>query len=145
SAAGSSTAGSHHGRAHSRRTSASSAPPLAPVWSRCTMRGRTSPESALSISPIDPQNRPSRCTPQCGPRRIWLLLTAYPWGGLVRVLRISHSATITAWRGRERALRALGHDVTLITARRWHAGGVEVELDAAADEQVRPTGTAGRH
>lgn len=61
------------------------------------------------------------------------------------MLRISHSATIAAWRGRERALRALGDDVTLITARRWHAGGAEVALDASADEQVRPARTAGRH
>jgi len=63
----------------------------------------------------------------------------------VRVLRISHSATIAAWRGRERALRALGDDVMLITARRWHAGGAEVELDAAPEEQVRAAGTLGRH
>jgi len=63
----------------------------------------------------------------------------------VRVLRISHSATIAAWRGRERALRALGDDVTLITAPSWHAGGAAVTLDAAPEEQVRPASTLGRH
>lgn len=62
------------------------------------------------------------------------------------MLRISHSATIAAWRGRERALRAAGDEVTLITARHWHAGGVPVELDAGADEDVRAARTFfGRH
>lgn len=62
------------------------------------------------------------------------------------MLRISHSATIAAWRGRERALRAAGDDVTLITAQRWHAGGVWVGLDAEPDEQVRPARTFfGQH
>lgn len=64
----------------------------------------------------------------------------------MRVLRISHSATITAWRGRERALRRAGDDVTLITAPRWHAGGVWVDLDAQPEEQVRPARTFfGKH
>ena len=64
----------------------------------------------------------------------------------MRVLRISHSATIAAWRGRERALRVAGDDVTLITAPRWHAGGVWVDLDARPDENVRPAHTFfGRH
>ncbi|WP_243842025.1 glycosyltransferase [Microbacterium hydrocarbonoxydans] len=61
------------------------------------------------------------------------------------MLRISHSAAIAAWRGRERALRARGEDVSLITARRWHAGGVWVDLDAAPDEQVIPARTVGTH
>ncbi|WP_309127668.1 glycosyltransferase [Microbacterium sp.] len=63
----------------------------------------------------------------------------------MRVLRISHSAAIAAWRGRERALRAAGDDVTLITAPRWHAGGAWAELDAAPEEQVRPARAFGRH
>ncbi|MEV4773914.1 glycosyltransferase [Microbacterium sp. LWH12-1.2] len=63
----------------------------------------------------------------------------------MRVLRISHSAAIAAWRGRENALRARGEDVSLITARRWHAGGTWVDLDAAAEEQVSPTRTFGTH
>ncbi|MDP3953044.1 glycosyltransferase [Microbacterium sp.] len=63
----------------------------------------------------------------------------------MRVLRISHSAAIAAWRGRERALHRRGDDVALITARRWHAGGVWVDLDAAADENVIPARTFGTH
>lgn len=63
----------------------------------------------------------------------------------MRVLRISHSAAIAAWRGRERALRARGEDVALITARRWHAGGVWVDLDASPDENVIPARTVGTH
>ncbi len=40
----------------------------------------------------------------------------------MRVLRVSHSAVVDEWRGRERALAGLGVDVTLLSARRWHAG-----------------------
>lgn len=63
----------------------------------------------------------------------------------MRVLRISHSAAIAAWRGREHALRARGEDVSLITARRWHAGGTWVDLEAAAEEQVASARTFGTH
>lgn len=63
----------------------------------------------------------------------------------MRVLRISHSAAIAAWRGRERALRRRGDDVALITAPRWHAGGVWVDLDAAAEEDVAPARAFGTH
>ncbi|WP_309064585.1 glycosyltransferase [Microbacterium sp.] len=52
---------------------------------------------------------------------------------------------MSAWRGRERALRADGVDVELITAACWHAGGVPVELDADPDERVRPARTWGSH
>ncbi|GAA2899777.1 hypothetical protein GCM10010455_24430 [Microbacterium esteraromaticum] len=62
----------------------------------------------------------------------------------MRVLRISHSATVGPWRERERALRGRGEDVELITARRWHAGGAEVSLDDA-EPWVRPASTLGRH
>ncbi len=61
------------------------------------------------------------------------------------MLRISHSATIPGWRGGERALRTRGTDVVVVTARRWHAGGVDVDLDAAADETVFGVRTVGRH
>lgn len=61
----------------------------------------------------------------------------------MRVLRVSHSATVSAWRGRERALRARGADLTLLTARRWHAGGAAVEL--AADADAVPVATIGTH
>lgn len=63
----------------------------------------------------------------------------------MRVLRISHSATVRAWRGRERALRERGLDVRLLTANRSDAGGVPVALDAAPDEDVVGVGTWGTH
>jgi len=63
----------------------------------------------------------------------------------VRVLRISHSATVAAWRGRERALRSTGVDVTLLAARRWHAGGAEVTLAAGEEALTFPVRTWGRH
>ncbi|MDR2997207.1 MAG: group 1 glycosyl transferase, partial [Microbacterium sp.] len=63
----------------------------------------------------------------------------------MRVLRISHSATVAAWRGRERALREDGVDVSLVAARRWHAGGAEVTLTSTADDPVTGAATAGRH
>lgn len=62
----------------------------------------------------------------------------------MRVLRISHSATVGPWRARERALRGRGEQIELITARRWHAGGAEVMLDDA-EPWVRPASTLGRH
>jgi len=63
----------------------------------------------------------------------------------VRVLRVSHSAVVDEWRGRERALTALGVDVELCCARRWHAGGAAVTLHARPDERVRGVRTLGRH
>jgi len=63
----------------------------------------------------------------------------------MRVLRISHSATVRAWRGRERALRERGLDVRLLTANHSDAGGVPVALDAAPDEDVVGAGTWGTH
>ncbi|WP_353814440.1 glycosyltransferase [Agromyces sp. SYSU T00266] len=63
----------------------------------------------------------------------------------MRVLRVSHSAVVDEWRGRERALTALGVDVELCCARWWHAGGAPVTLEARADERVRGVRTLGRH
>lgn len=63
----------------------------------------------------------------------------------MRVLRISHSATVAAWRGRERGLRALGVDVTLLAARRWNAGGTPVQLGDGEEAQTIPVRTWGRH
>ncbi|WP_430647052.1 glycosyltransferase [Agromyces sp. GXS1127] len=63
----------------------------------------------------------------------------------MRVLRVSHSAVVDEWRGRERALAALGVDVELCCARRWHAGGTEVTLQPRPDERVRGVRTLGRH
>src|SRR5690606_16335353 len=72
-----------------------------------------------------------------------MAVTAYP--GCVRVLRVFHSAVVDAWRARERELRRLGHDVHLITARRWNEGGSDVLFSPAKDEQVEGTRTFGRH
>ena len=66
-------------------------------------------------------------------------------GGAVRVLRISHSATVAAWRGRERALRDLGTDVTLLAAARWNAGGAPVTLVAGEEGETVPVRTWGSH
>ncbi|WP_353827038.1 glycosyltransferase [Agromyces sp. SYSU T0242] len=63
----------------------------------------------------------------------------------MRVLRVSHSAVVDEWRGRERALAALGVDVEVACARRWHAGGVPVALEPRPDERVRGVRTLGRH
>lgn len=63
----------------------------------------------------------------------------------MRVLRISHSAVVDAWRDRERALRRLGVDVALVAARSWDVGGCPVELDPAPGEPVTGVRTWGRH
>lgn len=63
----------------------------------------------------------------------------------MRVLRVSHSAVIDEWRGRERALTAAGLDVALLSSRHWHAGGTEVSLEPRSGEQVMGVPTVGRH
>lgn len=63
----------------------------------------------------------------------------------MRVLRVSHSAVVDEWRGRERALAGLGVDVTLLSAKRWHAGGTPVALQARNGEQVSGVRTFGTH
>lgn len=63
----------------------------------------------------------------------------------MRVLRISHSAVVTAWRQREHALRADGSTVHLLSARRWPEGGRPVDLDPAPGEDVVGVRTVGRH
>jgi len=62
-----------------------------------------------------------------------------------RVLRISHSAVVTAWRQRERLLRQAGVDLTLATAQRWEEGGSLVTFAAAGDDFAVPVRTFGRH
>ncbi len=69
---------------------------------------------------------------------------AAPSGGR-RVLRISHSGVVTAWRERERLLRGRGVDLTLVVAARWEEGGSLVEFRAEGDEFVVPVRTVGRH
>jgi glycosyltransferase involved in cell wall biosynthesis len=61
------------------------------------------------------------------------------------VLRISKSGVVTAWRERERELRRLGADLTLVAAARWEEGGSVVEFVPDGDEFVVPVKTLGRH
>lgn len=63
----------------------------------------------------------------------------------LRVLRISKSGVVTAWRERERQLRRLGADLTLVAAARWEEGGSVVDLDPEGDEFVVPVKTFGHH
>jgi glycosyltransferase involved in cell wall biosynthesis len=63
----------------------------------------------------------------------------------LRVLRISKSGVVTAWRERERLLRAQGVDLTLITAERWEEGGSMVSFAPDGDDFVVPIRTFGHH
>ena len=63
----------------------------------------------------------------------------------MRVLRVSHSAVVDEWRGRERALTRLGVDVSLVSARRWPEGGAVVALEPRLGETVTGVPTIGRH
>ncbi|MCU1538557.1 MAG: glycosyltransferase [Humibacillus sp.] len=63
----------------------------------------------------------------------------------MRVLRVSHSAVVDSWRERERSLRHLGHQVEVVTARRWHEAGGDTEPTPSADESVVTAATIGRH
>ncbi|MDF2805133.1 MAG: glycosyltransferase [Cellulosimicrobium sp.] len=63
----------------------------------------------------------------------------------MRVLRVSHSAVVAAWRERERLLRAAGVDVHLVSAREWDEGGSRVALRPGPDEPVRGVRTFGSH
>ena len=63
----------------------------------------------------------------------------------MRVLRISHSAVVTAWRGRETALRARGLTVRTLSARTWAEGGRDVDLEPEPGEDVVGVRTIGRH
>jgi glycosyltransferase involved in cell wall biosynthesis len=63
----------------------------------------------------------------------------------LRVLRISHSGVVTAWRARERLLRRRGVDLTLVTAARWEEGGSPVPFTPAGDDFAVPVRTFGSH
>lgn len=63
----------------------------------------------------------------------------------LRVLRISHSAVVTAWRQRDRELRRSGVDLTLLSAAKWEEGGSSVGFVTAGDDFARPVATIGRH
>ena len=68
-----------------------------------------------------------------------------PVTGRPRVLRISKSGVVTAWRERERELRRRGVDLTLVAAARWEEGGSMVSFTPAGDSFVVPVRTVGRH
>lgn len=63
----------------------------------------------------------------------------------LRVLRVYHSAVVTAWRRREAALADEMIDVTLIAPRRWNEGGAMVDLDIGPGEDIVEVPTVGRH
>ncbi|WP_434966154.1 glycosyltransferase [Janibacter indicus] len=63
----------------------------------------------------------------------------------MRVLRISHSAVVDAWRARERVVRAAGHDVLSVSAREWDEGGALVPLRPRPGEAVVGVRTWGKH
>ncbi|MEW1954966.1 glycosyltransferase [Terrabacter sp. NPDC080008] len=60
-------------------------------------------------------------------------------------LRVSHSAVVDPWRGRERALRRRGHRVDLVSAAAWTEGGRRITLSPRAAEPVTPARTFGSH
>ena len=62
----------------------------------------------------------------------------------LRVLRIYHSAVVSAWRERDRQLRARRVNVTLVSAATWNEGGQTVTCLPGADDFVIPARTLGR-
>lgn len=63
----------------------------------------------------------------------------------MRVLRIAHHGVVAAWRERDRALRARGLDVRLLSARHWNEGGRRVTLRPGDDTFVAGVATIGSH
>lgn len=63
----------------------------------------------------------------------------------MRVLRISHSAVVDAWRERERVVRAAGHEVRSVSAAAWDEGGRTVRLEPRPGEDVVGVRTFGSH
>ncbi len=63
----------------------------------------------------------------------------------MRVLRVSHSAVVDAWRERERELRGRGWQVRTLSARVWDEAGMPVRLVPRPDEPVEGVATIGRH
>lgn len=61
------------------------------------------------------------------------------------VLRISHSAVVTAWRERDRQLRKAGMDVTLLSARQFDEGGTMVRFAADGDDFAGDAAIVGSH
>ncbi len=71
-------------------------------------------------------------------------LASDPRPGLA-VLRVYHAGVVGEWRCRDRALRASGAAVALVSARRWNEGGRDVDLVAGEDGFVTAAATVGRH
>ncbi|GAA3664508.1 glycosyltransferase involved in cell wall biosynthesis [Yimella lutea] len=63
----------------------------------------------------------------------------------MRVLRLSHSAVVTAWRARDRLIRAHDIDLRLLSAKVWDEGGRNVTLTPHPGEQVTGVATRGKH
>lgn len=63
----------------------------------------------------------------------------------MRVLRISHSGVVDAWRERERHVRAAGHPVRSVSASVWDEGGKAVRLVPRPGEDVVGIRTFGSH
>lgn len=63
----------------------------------------------------------------------------------IRVLRISHSAVVDAWRQRERELRRGGVEVRLLSADAWDEGGDLVRFVGGEDDFAIPVRTLGTH
>ncbi len=63
----------------------------------------------------------------------------------MRVLRISHSAVVDAWRTLDRELGARGHEILTVSAREWNEFGRDVPLVARPDEPVVGVRTFGSH
>jgi len=63
----------------------------------------------------------------------------------MRILRISHSAVVDAWRGREAELRRRGDHVRVLTAAVWDEGGRDVRPAPQPDEELETARTVGRH
>src|SRR4051794_10565110 len=63
----------------------------------------------------------------------------------MKILRISHSAVVDAWRERERELRRKGMLLRLVSARSWDEAGRQVPLQARTGEDVVGIRTFGSH
>lgn len=63
----------------------------------------------------------------------------------MRVLRVSHSAVVDAWRERERRLVSRDVDVHTVGAKVWNEGGVDVVLTPRPGENALGVRTLGSH
>lgn len=63
----------------------------------------------------------------------------------MRVLRISHSGVVDAWRARERFARAQGIEVHSVTATEWDEGGSMVAMTPRPGEDIEAVRTLGTH